>query len=74
MHSVYGSKILLAAAALCLCACGDRAPDLRIAPDTAASPGDSAVHGAWLNSRALGVLGIDRDTPTPSGVTVHEAE
>lgn len=74
MTSVYVSKILPAAAALCLCACGDRAPDLRTAAGIAVSPDDSAVHGAWLNSRALGVLGIDRDTPTPSGVTVHEAE
>lgn len=29
--------------------------------------GDSAVHGAWLNSKALELLGIDRDTPAPNG-------
>ena len=35
--------------------------------------GDSTVHGAWLNSRALAVLGIDEGTPDPQGgVIVRE--
>ena len=35
--------------------------------------GDSTVHGAWLNSRGLEVLGIDQDTPDPQGgVIVRE--
>ena len=29
--------------------------------------GDSTVHGAWLNSRALAELGIDGATPDPQG-------
>ena len=29
--------------------------------------GDSTVHGAWLNSRALTELGIDEGTPDPQG-------
>jgi predicted amidohydrolase YtcJ len=29
--------------------------------------GDSTVHGAWLNSMALEVLGINADTPDPDG-------
>ena len=29
--------------------------------------GDSTVHGAWLNSRALDELGIDEGTPDPQG-------
>ena len=29
--------------------------------------GDSTVHGAWLNSRALDELGIDEGTPDPRG-------
>ena len=29
--------------------------------------GDSTVHGAWLNSFALDVLGIDEGTPDPQG-------
>lgn len=36
--------------------------------------GDSTVHGAWLNSKALEVLGINADTPDPDGgVIVREA-
>jgi len=35
--------------------------------------GDSTVHGAWLNSKALEVLGINADTPDPDGgVIVRE--
>lgn len=35
--------------------------------------GDSTVHGAWLNSRALDALGLDQDTPDPpGGVIVRE--
>ncbi|MBT7951512.1 MAG: amidohydrolase [Gammaproteobacteria bacterium] len=35
--------------------------------------GDSTVHAAWLNSKALEVLGINADTPDPvGGVIVRE--
>jgi len=29
--------------------------------------GDSAVHGAWLNSKGLEALGVDHETPNPKG-------
>lgn len=36
--------------------------------------GDSTVHGAWVNSKALEVLGIDADTEAPNGgVIIREA-
>jgi predicted amidohydrolase YtcJ len=37
--------------------------------------GDSTVHSAWLNSRALDLLGIDENTPeTKGGVIVREQD
>ena len=37
--------------------------------------GDSTVHAAWLNSRGLAEMGIDRHTPDPQGgVIVREPE
>ena len=38
-----------------------------VAPDTPVLLLDSTVHGAWVNSRGLEVLGIDKDTPDPVG-------
>ena len=36
--------------------------------------GDSTVHAAWLNSRGLEEMGIDRDTPDPQGgVIIRES-
>ena len=46
-----------------------------IIPDQPVFLMDSTVHNAWLNSRALEVLGITRDTPDPNGGTiVHDAK
>ena len=36
--------------------------------------GDSTVHGAWLNSKALEVLGIDKNTPAPDGGVIVRDE
>jgi len=46
-----------------------------IIPDQPVFLMDSTVHNAWLNSKALEVLGITRDTPDPNGGTiVHDAK
>jgi predicted amidohydrolase YtcJ len=46
-----------------------------IIPDRPVFLIDSTVHIAWLNSKALEVLGITRDTPDPNGGTiVHDAQ
>jgi len=39
----------------------------QIAPDTPVFLIDSTVHAAWANSKALEMLGIDDDTPDPTG-------
>ncbi len=45
-----------------------------IIPDQPVFLMDSTVHNAWLNSKALELLGITRDTPDPNGGTiVHDA-
>jgi len=38
-----------------------------VAPDTPVFLIDSTVHCAWVNSKALQVLGISRNTPDPTG-------
>lgn len=38
-----------------------------VAPDTPVFLIDSTVHSAWVNSKALQVLGISKDTPDPAG-------
>ena len=38
-----------------------------IAPDHPVFLMDWTVHNAWVNSRALEIFGIDKDTPDPSG-------
>ena len=46
-----------------------------IIPDQPVFLIDSTVHIAWLNSKALEMLGITRDTPDPNGGTiVHDAK
>jgi len=46
-----------------------------IIPDQPVFLIDSTVHIGWLNSKALEVLGITRDTPDPNGGTiVHDAK
>ena len=45
-----------------------------VAPDTPVFLMDSTVHAGWVNSKALEVLGITRDTPNPTGgVVVRDA-
>jgi len=39
----------------------------RIAPDNPVFLMDWAYHNAWVNTRALQELGIDKDTPNPAG-------
>lgn len=50
---------------------GDTPPDRalldRIAPDNPVSLMDISVHALWLNSKALEIVGITRDTPNPPG-------
>lgn len=42
----------------------------RVSGDKAVVLSDDSVHNAWLNSRALDLMGIDRDTPNPPGVEI----
>ncbi len=45
-----------------------------VAPDVPVFLMDSTVHAGWVNSKALEVLGINRDTPNPvGGVIVRDA-
>jgi predicted amidohydrolase YtcJ len=45
-----------------------------VAPDVPVFLMDSTVHAGWVNSKALEVLGITRDTPNPTGgVIVRDA-
>jgi hypothetical protein len=41
-----------------------------VAPDHPVFLMDSTVHNAWLNSKALAALGIDRDSVAPRGGTI----
>lgn len=46
-----------------------------IAPDNPVFIMDSSVHAGWLNTRALELLGIDKNTPDPEGgVIVRDKE
>ncbi len=47
----------------------------KIAPDNPVFLIDSTYHNAWVNSRALAALGIDANTPDPTGgVIVRDAK
>ena len=46
-----------------------------VAPDVPVFLMDSTVHAGWVNSKALEILGITRDTPNPTGgVIVRDAK
>lgn len=46
-----------------------------VAPDVPVFLMDSTVHAGWVNTKALEVLGITRDTPNPTGgVIVRDAK
>lgn len=45
-----------------------------VAPDNPVLLGDTSEHSAWVNSRALALAGITRDTPDPQGgIIEHDA-
>lgn len=51
-----------------------RAPLDRVAPDNPVVLNDESLHSVWLNSRALKLAGIDRNTPDPAGgIIEHDA-
>ncbi len=44
----------------------------RISGDKAVLLSDDSLHNAWLNSKALELMGIDIDTPNPPGVEIEK--
>ncbi|MFT6287369.1 MAG: putative amidohydrolase YtcJ [Alcanivorax sp.] len=42
----------------------------QVSGDKAVYLSDDALHNGWFNSKALDLLGVDRDTPNPPGVEI----